>query len=101
MKTKVIAGIGTALLLALPVTLPAAGPSGQGDANTVAQQNAKNEPRMAEALQHLAAAKKALEAGSQQHGGHRVKALDHVNQAISETEQAVAYWNQQQASKKK
>jgi hypothetical protein len=42
-----------------------------------------------------------LEAGSQQHGGHRVKALDHVNQAISETEQAVAYWNQQQASKKK
>ena|SRR5437763_15551953 len=100
MKTRVIAGIGTALLLALPVTLPAASPSGQ-DPNTVAQQNAKNEPRMAEALQHLAAAKKALEAGSSQHGGHRVKALEHVNQAIGETEQAVAYYNQQQANKKK
>lgn len=100
MKSKVIAGIGSALLLVMPMTLPAAGPSPQ-DPNTVADQNAKTQPEMAAALKHLAEAKKSLQAAAPKHGGHRDKAVQHVNQAISETEQGIAYYNQQQVNKKK
>ena len=102
MKTRVIAGIGTVLLLMLPATLPAANPGGQAsDPNTVAQQNMKVQTAMSQALEHLQQAKKALEGGNNQHGGHRANAIQHVDQAIQETEQAIAYYNQQKAGKKK
>lgn len=100
MKSKVIAGIASALLMVSPTVL-LAGQAGQSDPTMVSQQNQKVQPEMSAALQHLAEAKKALEGANSQHGGHRQKALDHVNQAISETEQGVAYYNQQQANKKK
>ena len=101
MKSRVIAGIGTALLLVSPMVLPAAAPAGQGDPNTVAEQNASKQPEMSAALKHLAEAKKSLQAGSQLHGGHRLKALQHVDQAIAETEQAISFYNQQQGKKSK
>ena len=100
MRTRLIAGIATGLLVMMPTMLPAA-PAGQGDPNTVAQQNSQKQPEMSKALEHLAEAKKALQAGSSQHGGHRAKAMQHVDQAIAETEQAIAFYNQQQANKKK
>jgi len=100
MKSKVIAGLASGLLIVMPTMLPAA-PVGQGDATTVAQQNEKTQPEMAAALQHLAEAKKALQSAAPKHGGHRDKALQHVDQAISETEQGIAYYNQQQAGANK
>ena len=101
MKSKVIAGIASLVFVLIPTVLPAA-PGGQNsDPKTVAQQNTKAQPQMSTALFHLAEAKKALESASSEHGGHRAKALDHLNQAISETEQGVAFYNQEQASKKK
>jgi hypothetical protein len=100
MKSRMIAGIASALLMVSPTVLLAA-PGGQNsDPNTVAQQNMSVQPAMSQALQHLAEAKKSLEGGNSEHGGHRAKALEHVNQAIAETEQAVAYYNQQKAAGK-
>jgi len=100
MKSKVIAGIASAMLILAPTVLPAAPAGQQSDPNTVAQQNMSVQPAMSQALQHLAEAKKSLEGGNSEHGGHRAKAIEHVNQAIAETEQAVAYYNQQKAAGK-
>ena len=100
MRSRVIAGIGTALLLVAPMVVPAP-LAGAQDPDKIADQNNQRQPAMSLALKHLVEAKKALEGGSQEHGGHRVKAIQHVDQAIAETEQAINYYNQKEAGKKK
>jgi hypothetical protein len=51
------------------------------------------QPKMKEALEHLKNAKAALQAGTSDKGGHRVKAIDKVNEAIEQTEKAIAFDN--------
>lgn len=51
------------------------------------------QPEMAAAIQHLREAQQSLESASHDKGGHRVKALEHINQAIAEVEAGIQYDN--------
>jgi hypothetical protein len=48
------------------------------------------QPHMQAALQHLKSARTQLQKSSHNKGGHRVKALSLVNQAISEVNKGIA-----------
>ena len=48
---------------------------------------------MTAALQLLREAKEKLEAASRDKGGHRVRALQHIDQAISEVQAGMQYDN--------
>jgi len=50
-----------------------------------------DQPRMQAALDKLQSAHSNLEAASDDKGGHRVKALDHVNRAIDEVKKGIEY----------
>ena len=54
---------------------------------------AENQPQMNAALQHLQEAQKNLEAAAHDKGGHRVKAIGLIKQAISEVQQGIQYDN--------
>lgn len=51
------------------------------------------QPKMKEALEHLKNAKAALQAATADKGGHRVKAIEQVNQAIEQVEKGIAFDN--------
>lgn len=51
------------------------------------------QPEMTAALQHLREAKHNLEAASHDKGGHRAKAIGHVNEAIREVEAGIQFDN--------
>jgi hypothetical protein len=51
------------------------------------------QPEMAAAIQHLRQAQRNLSSASHDKGGHRVKALQHVNQALAEVEAGIRYDN--------
>ena len=51
------------------------------------------QPEMTEAIQHLREAQRNLEAASHDKGGHRVKALQLINQAVAEVEAGIQYDN--------
>ena len=59
----------------------------------VGRASALPQPNMEAALGHLEQAKSALEKAEHNKGGLRVKALDHVNQAIAATREAIAVGN--------
>jgi len=59
----------------------------------VGRASAVPQPNMEAALGHLEQAKAALEKAEHNKGGFRVKALDHVNQAIAATRDAIAIGN--------
>lgn len=46
-------------------------------------------PRIEAAIHHLEEAKRELEAAPEEFHGHRVKAIDHVNQALAECHRAL------------
>lgn len=52
-----------------------------------------NQPKMREALGHLQAAKNSLNAATADKGGHRVKAMSLVKQAIEQVEKGIAFDN--------
>lgn len=54
----------------------------------------QRQPLMESALKNLQRAEKALQRASWNKGGHRVKALAHVRQAIDEVRKGMAYANQ-------
>ncbi len=60
---------------------------------TTAPAYAGNQPLMEIALNNLERAEKALEKAAWNKGGHRVKALHHVRQAIKQTKQGMAVAN--------
>jgi hypothetical protein len=55
----------------------------------IATASAGEQPHMQSALDHLKAAKTALEAASHDHGGHRAKALKATEAAIKEVEEGI------------
>lgn len=55
---------------------------------------AERQPRMREALHHLHKAKESLEKASQDKGGHRVKAIGLIKDAIQEVEKGIAFDDQ-------
>jgi hypothetical protein len=50
-----------------------------------------DQPHMQAALDRLQSARANLEAATEDKGGHRVKALDHVNKAIDEVKKGIEY----------
>jgi hypothetical protein len=57
---------------------------------------AENQPHMSAALDHLQQAEKELEDASHDKGGHRVKALSLIKQAISQVQEGIQYDNTHQ-----
>ena len=51
------------------------------------------QPEMTTAIQHLREAQKNLGSATHDKGGHRMKALKHINQAIAEIEAGIQYDN--------
>jgi hypothetical protein len=49
------------------------------------------QPKMEEALTHLRYALAALKAATHDKGGHRVKAIEHTEQAIEQVNQGIAF----------
>jgi hypothetical protein len=54
-------------------------------------QKDRGQPEMQAALEHLRQAKENLEKGAHDKGGHRVRALELVNQAIAEVNAGIEY----------
>ena len=52
---------------------------------------APDQPHMEAALDKLRSARSNLEAATEDKGGHRVKALEHVNKAIDEVQKGIEY----------
>lgn len=52
---------------------------------------AEPQPKMEEALRLLRDAKGVLEKASHDKGGHRAKAIEHVNEAIKEVEEGIKF----------
>ena len=73
--------IGTALTLVAPAQENAQEKAREQRVDTAANQNAKQEPHMAAALQHLRQAEEELEKANSEHGGHRQEALKTTQQA--------------------
>ena len=63
---------------AAPAPVPAASPAPQ-----------YHHPRIDAAIRHLEEAKHELEAAPEEFHGHRVKAIEHVNQALGECRRAL------------
>jgi len=63
---------------AAPTPVPAASPAPQ-----------YHHPRIEAAIHHLEEAKHELEAAPEEFHGHRVKAIEHVNQALAECHRAL------------
>ena len=71
------------------MTLVAAGAFAAGC--VVRANAAERQPHMEAALHHLEAAKSELEAAESDKGGHRVKALEATNLALSETREGIHF----------
>jgi DNA integrity scanning protein DisA with diadenylate cyclase activity len=52
---------------------------------------AADEPRMRAALEHLKEAREQLEKATPNKGGHREKAIEHVNHAIEQVERGIKF----------
>ena len=50
-----------------------------------------DQPHMKAALEHLRAARAELQSAEHNKGGWRVRALEHVNRAIADTEKGIAF----------
>ena len=91
---KTLLSIVTAAALMAATTSPLMGQANTAPAAPApAARNGKGgherHPEIHAALQHLQAAKQALQRGSHDFSGHREKALDLTNQAISECRDAL------------
>jgi hypothetical protein len=62
--------------------------------------NAEPQPHMRAALASLQTAKNQLEKASHDKGGHRVRAIGLINQAIAEVEKGIAFDNTHHEGKK-
>jgi hypothetical protein len=66
---------------------------GRGEWNGRWEGGKEPQPEMTAAIQHLREAQKNLESATHDKGGHRVTALQHINQAIAEVEAGIQYDN--------
>ena len=58
---------------------------------TIPTARAGEQPRMQSALEHLKAARSALESAAHDHGGHRAKAMKLTEQAIHEVDEGIEF----------
>lgn len=74
---------------------------GGGVFATVRPASAEPQPRMQASLQLLEAAKQHLEAASDDKGGHRVKAIQSVKEAIEQVKKGIEFDNTHQSKDEK
>lgn len=90
---KTVCAILTAGALTFAMSLPSAAQ----DKDTVKLkrvqmgEHREHHPEIEAAIKHLREAKNNLEHASRDFGGHRAKALEHVNEALEECEQALHF----------
>ena len=82
MRTKILSSTATLAIASVLALAPV----------SVAQQ--QQQPEMQSALEHLRQAEQDLQRGSHDKGGHRVKAMELINQAEGEVQAGIAYDNQ-------
>jgi len=77
----------------LPATYPGQAPPVQAPPVHApgAAKGQERHPEIRAAMRALQNAKRELEKGAHDFGGHRVKALEHVNQALAECREALTY----------
>ena len=87
---KTLLAIGATLALAAAVILPLNVPARPAGApSPAAQRGEERHPEIRAAMRHLEQAKEALEKSQHDFKGHRVKALEHTNQALEECRKAL------------
>jgi hypothetical protein len=69
----------------------AAGPAQVDQPSAQAAQGKERHPAIHAAIRHLEQAKAALEKAQHDFGGHRTRAVEHVNQALEECRAALEY----------
>jgi hypothetical protein len=89
---KTIYAVLTAGALACAMSMPAVAQD-KDDKMKMGEKHEKMErhPEIQAAIRHLQQAKNNLEHANHDFGGHRVKAIEHVNQALEELNQALNY----------
>jgi Ni/Co efflux regulator RcnB len=90
---KTVCAILTAGALSFAMSLPAtAQETSTAKLKRVQMDEHKEKhPEIEAAVHHLREAKNSLEHANHDFGGHRAKAIEHVNQALAECEQALSF----------
>jgi hypothetical protein len=94
---KTVCAVLTAGALVLALSLPTAAQNGAQNQDNVKLQPVRMDERMERhpeivaAIEHLREAKRNLELAKHDFGGHRGKALEHVNQALEECDRALHF----------
>jgi hypothetical protein len=85
-----LATIGLMLALSFPIVAPVQAQQGQQNPKTARGQGRERHPEIREAMRALNHAKQELtkEAASD-FGGHKAKAVEHINQALDELREAL------------
>jgi hypothetical protein len=86
---KTVCAILTAGALTFAMSLPAA--TQDKDDQMEKHEKMEKHPEIQAARMHLLEAKKNLEHAAHDFGGHRAKAIEHVNQALEECNQALNF----------
>lgn len=88
---KTMCAILTAGVMAFAMSLTAAAQTPAPAPKLRRVQHKEAHPEMRAAITHLREAKNNLEHAAHDFGGHRAKALEHVNEALAECERALAF----------
>jgi hypothetical protein len=96
---KTVSAVLTAGALVFALSLPTAAQNAAQNQDNVKLQPVRMQgkmerhPEIQAAIRHLREAKMNLEKANHDFGGHRVKALEHVNQALEECNDALKFDN--------
>ena len=90
---KTVCAVFTAGALVFALSLPTAAQNKDNVKLQPVRMDEKMErhPEIVAAIEHLREAKRNLESARHDFGGHRVKALEHVNEALEECNQALNF----------
>lgn len=80
-----------AILTAGALTCALSMPLASQDRDDMKPRRGEQHPEIRAAMRHLEQAKQSLEHAAHDFGGHRVKALEHVNQALAECNEALNF----------
>jgi hypothetical protein len=91
---KALLALAAASALVLAVVLPlnnSARASGAPASAALPQERGERHPAIRQAIHHLEMAKESLEKAEHGFGGHRARAIEHVNQALEECHKALEF----------
>lgn len=88
---KTLLAVAATLALAAAVILPLNVPARPTGAPSPAAQREERHPEIRAAIRHLEQARDNLQRAAHDFGGHRVKALEHTNQALEECQKALEF----------